>query len=66
MLEWVTYCFRNYAKFDGRAARPEYWWFYFATICANALIRPIKAASLPLGFVLLMVLWAVTVVPSSR
>ena len=20
--------FRNYAKFNGRATRPEYWWFY--------------------------------------
>jgi uncharacterized membrane protein YhaH (DUF805 family) len=25
--EAVRTVYRNYAKFDGRASRPEYWWF---------------------------------------
>lgn len=24
----VKYCLGNYAKFDGRASRSEFWWFY--------------------------------------
>ena len=27
----VRYCLTNYAKFEGRATRPEFWWFYLAT-----------------------------------
>ena len=26
MSGWVSYCFRNYAVFGGRAGRPEYWY----------------------------------------
>ncbi|MDO8733329.1 MAG: DUF805 domain-containing protein [Actinomycetota bacterium] len=26
----VRYCLENYANFNGRAARPEFWWFYLA------------------------------------
>lgn len=26
--ESVTVCFRKYADFNGRATRPEYWWFF--------------------------------------
>ena len=28
MWGWVKHCFANYAVFNGRAGRPEYWWFY--------------------------------------
>jgi len=27
MLHWYTDVIRKYAVFDGRAGRPEYWWF---------------------------------------
>jgi len=34
----VTTCFRRYADFTGRAARPEYWWFFlFVFLCSVVL-----------------------------
>ena len=30
--EAVASVYRNYAKFDGRATRPEYWWFVLFSI----------------------------------
>ncbi|MBQ1960275.1 MAG: DUF805 domain-containing protein, partial [Akkermansia sp.] len=27
----IASCFKRYAKFDGRARRSEYWWFYLMT-----------------------------------
>ena len=27
LMDSVRYCFANYAKFDGRARRPEFWYF---------------------------------------
>jgi len=29
---WKTVVLERYAKFDGRAARPEFWWFYLANV----------------------------------
>ena len=26
-MQWFIYCLKNYAKFDGRAGRPEYWFY---------------------------------------
>jgi len=32
-MQWFIYCLKNYAKFDGRASRPEYWFFaLFSTL----------------------------------
>ena len=31
-MDWFLYSLRNYAKFDGRAARPEYWYFILMTL----------------------------------
>ena len=32
-MQWFIYCFKNYAKFDGRAGRPEYWFYaLFSTL----------------------------------
>lgn len=33
--EAVSSCLRKYATFDGRAARPEYWWFSLFTVLAG-------------------------------
>jgi uncharacterized membrane protein YhaH (DUF805 family) len=33
--ESITVCFDKYAKFDGRASRSEYWWFYLFAILAS-------------------------------
>jgi len=31
-------CFKNFAKFDGRIRRSEYWWFYFLIFICNLFI----------------------------
>ena len=31
-MNWFLYSLRNYAKFEGRAARPEYWYFILMTL----------------------------------
>lgn len=36
----VRTCLRNYANFNGRAGRPEFWWFYLFTVLV-ALIATI-------------------------
>ena len=33
--ESLTLCFGKYAKFDGRASRSEYWWFFFFAFLAS-------------------------------
>ncbi|HUY83298.1 MAG TPA: DUF805 domain-containing protein [Steroidobacteraceae bacterium] len=37
--EAVKLCFRKYAQFEGRAARPEYWWFVLFTIVVGAATK---------------------------
>jgi uncharacterized membrane protein YhaH (DUF805 family) len=39
MWGWILHCFRNYAEFEGRASRPEYWWFYLFTTLCNILLN---------------------------
>ena len=40
----VSYCFQNYANFQGRARRSELWWFYlFALIVSLVIQAPIAA-----------------------
>ena len=40
----VSYCFQNYANFQGRARRSEFWWFYlFALIVSLVIQAPIAA-----------------------
>ena len=31
-LKAIETCFKKYADFNGRASRPEFWWFYLFTI----------------------------------
>ena len=38
MWGWVKHCFSNYAVFNGRAGRPEYWWFYLFTFLGSFVI----------------------------
>jgi uncharacterized membrane protein YhaH (DUF805 family) len=33
----IKTCFSNYANFNGRARRSEYWWFYLFTIIASLI-----------------------------
>ena len=56
----VSYCLSNYANFNGRARRSEFWWFYLfialvqlglylATILVSALVRGTVSDSLFAG-----------------
>lgn len=34
----VITCLKKYAEFNGRAGRPEYWWFALATVLAGLVV----------------------------
>jgi uncharacterized membrane protein YhaH (DUF805 family) len=36
-FDWVKKCLQNYANFNGRARRKEYWYFYLASMLATLL-----------------------------
>ena len=36
--------FERYAKFDGRASRAEYWWFFLANIIVSVVLQILGAA----------------------
>ena len=38
----------NYAVFEGRASRPEFWWFVLATLI---IALPLGLVSIPLSFI---------------
>ncbi len=45
-MEAIRVCFMKYAEFNGRAARPEFWWFaLFVTLVSGALAYVSEAAS---------------------
>lgn len=39
----VSTCFRKYATFDGRATRPEYWWFILFLFLVQATTNILDA-----------------------
>lgn len=39
----IQTCFRKYADFNGRAGRPEYWWFYLFLLICNLVLSEISA-----------------------
>ena len=42
----IRECFTKYAEFNGRASRPEFWWFaLFVTLVSGALAYVSEAAS---------------------
>ncbi len=34
----VRTCFQKYAMFEGRASRPEYWWFFLFLVVGNFVL----------------------------
>lgn len=42
--EAVATCFRRYAQFDGRSARPEYWWFFLFNLLMQGATGLVDAA----------------------
>ena len=46
--ESIATCFKKYAEFNGRASRPEYWWFFLfmMLVClATTVIDPSQTLS---------------------
>ena len=68
-IQAILSAFRNYANFDGRASRSEYWWFYGFFVALLVAIFVVSVAWMPALFslwgiyiaVMLLPLWAVTV-----
>ena len=38
MLHWYTDVIKQYAVFDGRAGRPEYWWFFLINTIISVIL----------------------------
>lgn len=38
MLHWYTDVIKQYAVFDGRAGRPEYWWFFLINTIISVVL----------------------------
>ena len=52
-----TVVFKNYVNFEGRATRPEYWWFTLAYAIVNIILSLIpRAGTILSGFLGLAVL----------
>ncbi|MGB9330060.1 MAG: DUF805 domain-containing protein [Steroidobacteraceae bacterium] len=64
MWAWVKHCFANYAVFNGRAGRPEYWWFYLFTFLGGFVISILTHRGSVIGSSLLGLFWLATVIPS--
>ncbi len=73
MIESYKDVMRNYANFDGRAGRPEFWWFTLAHIIIQVGIVSVLIWSeeaigedllSALVFILFTIYWLATVIPS--
>jgi uncharacterized membrane protein YhaH (DUF805 family) len=38
-VHWYTDVIKQYAVFDGRASRPEYWWFFLINTVISLVLR---------------------------
>ena len=61
----IQYCFNNYANFNGRASRSQFWWFTLFVVVVNIVLsildRLIFRSS---NFGVLSILWSLaTIVP---
>lgn len=53
--ESIQQCFQKYADFNGRAKRPEYWWFALFTLLASLVLGAIsEGASVAFSFATLL------------
>jgi len=39
----ISYCFSNYANFNGRARRSEFWWFFLFVLIAQVVVQTLVA-----------------------
>lgn len=52
-LDAIKICFAKYATFEGRASRPEYWWFFlFVLLCAFVMWIPFIGWALALALII--------------
>lgn len=56
----VRTCLSKYAAFDGRAARPEFWWFFLFMLILSAAADVIEGED---GYVLGGLLWLALLLP---
>ena len=40
----ISYCFSNYANFNGRARRSEFWWFWLFVLIVQIVVQGLLAA----------------------
>jgi uncharacterized membrane protein YhaH (DUF805 family) len=62
----VSSVFRNYANFNGRAARSEYWWFVLFSIIISAILSVIDGSGMLSGIWSLVVLLPTLAVGARR
>jgi uncharacterized membrane protein YhaH (DUF805 family) len=63
MWNSVVHCLRNYAVFAGRAARPEYWWFYLFIVLVNVPIYALADVAPGVGIALSWLWGVASIVP---
>lgn len=47
----IAICLSKYADFEGRAARPEYWWFYLFTVLVSWCVLLVDPSGILYGLV---------------
>lgn len=60
---WKLVVLERYAKFDGRAGRAEFWWYFLANVIAYVALA-ILAQIATIFFVLYFLYWIALLVPS--
>jgi uncharacterized membrane protein YhaH (DUF805 family) len=58
---WKLVVLERYAKFDGRAARPEFWWFTLANFIIEVVLQVLARATVLFAIVLLIYVLGVLV-----
>ncbi len=41
--ESIQTCFKKYADFNGRALRPEYWWFFLFCVLGDLILEALSS-----------------------
>ena len=60
-MRWFLHCLRHYARFNGRASRPEFWWFWSIATFVNIVLYSIGYQFFPLVGLVLRCAWALVI-----
>jgi uncharacterized membrane protein YhaH (DUF805 family) len=63
MIDYYLYCFQNYAKFDGRARRSEYWYFILCNVLVLIILAMLTSISDYIGAIMIGVYLLAMIVP---